>query len=359
MKFELFMDILCLPVMEKEDARYQTLEQLHERRKQVVRLYKQGIKVMRIVEMVGLSYPTVRTVIDLFVQGGWAAIRPAGRGREPGQGRLLNDEQEHLIQRAIIDKRPEQLKLDFYLWSRSAVAQLIEQACGLKLSERTVGKYLKRWGFTPQKPIKKAYEQRPEAVKAWLDEHYPAIAAKAKAEGGEIHWGDETALTNTDVRGRGYAPVGKTPVSYVPAGKREKLSMIATVTNQGKARWMIVDEAFNADKLIEFLGALIKDTDKKVFLILDNLRVHHSKPVKAWLAARADRIEVFYLPSYSPELNPEERLNADLMQAIGKKVPVRTKAKLRDATQQHMTMLESNPERVRSFFLDQRVRYAA
>ncbi len=153
--------------MEKEDARYQTLEQLHERRKQVVRLHKQGTKVMRIVKMAGLSYPTVRTVIDQFVQGGWPAIRPAGRGREQGQGRLLSDEQEHLIKRAIIDKRPEQLKLDFYLWSRSAVAQLIEQEYSLKLSVRTVGKYLKRWGFTPQKPIKKAYEQRPEAVKAW------------------------------------------------------------------------------------------------------------------------------------------------------------------------------------------------
>ena len=135
--------------------------------------------------------------------------------------------------------------------------------------------------------------------------------------------------------------------------------MIATVTNQGKTRWMIIDENFNADKLIEFLGALIKDTDKKVFLILDNLRVHHAKPVKAWLAERTDRIEVFYLPSYSPELNPEERLNADLKQTIGKKVPVRTKAKLRAATQQHMNMLASNPERVRRFFQDKRVKYAA
>jgi transposase len=171
--------------------------------------------------------------------------------------------------------------------------------------------------------------------------------------------GDGTALTNTDARGRGCAPAGKTPVSYVPAGKREKLSMIATVTNQGKARWMIIDEAFNADKLIEFLGALVKDADKKAFLTLDNLRAHHAKPVKAWLAERTDKIEVFYLPSYSPELNPEERLNAGLKLAIGKRVPVRTKAELRDATNQHMAMLESNPDRVRSFFQDKRVKYAA
>jgi transposase len=111
--------------------------------------------------------------------------------------------------------------------------------------------------------------------------------------------------------------------------------------------------------LIEFLQALIKDAGKKVFLILDNLRVHHSKLVKAWVAERKDQIELFYLPSYSPQLNPEERLNADLKQEMGKRVPVRTKAKLREAANDHMTMLEQNPERVMSYFQDRRVRYAA
>ncbi|HNV60712.1 MAG TPA: IS630 family transposase [Rhodoferax sp.] len=345
--------------MDKEDARYQTLEQLHERRKQVVRLHKRSTKIMKIIDMTGLSYPTVRRTIDLYEQGGWAAIRPADRGRDMGEARILSAEQEAMIRKTICDKRPEQLKMDFCLWSRAAVMLLIEQECRIKLGVRTVGKYLKRWGFTPQKPIKKAYEQRPEAVQTWLNEKYPAIEAQAKAEGGEIHWGDETALVNTDVRGRSYAPAGKTPVTFAVGGTRHKLSMIATVTNQGKTRWMIIDESFNADKLIEFLESLIKDAKKKVFLILDNLRVHHSKPVKAWLAERTAQIEVFYLPSYSPELNPEERLNADLKQAMGKRVPVRTKAKLRDAANEHMFMLEKSPQRVQSFFQDPRVKYAA
>lgn len=185
------------------------------------------------------------------------------------------------ICRTICDKRPEQLKMDFALWSRTAVGQLIEQEYGIKLHVRSVGKYLARWGFTLQKPIKKAYEQRPEAVRKWLDDQYPAIAERAKAEGGEIHWGDETALVNTDVRGRSYAPAEHTPVAYAVGGTRQKLSLLATVTNQGKARWMIIDEAFNSDRLIEFLGAFIKDAGRKVFLTLDNLRVHHRKPVKA------------------------------------------------------------------------------
>ena len=140
-------------------------------------------------------------------------------------------------------------------------------------------------------------------------------------------------------------------------GTWQKLSMIATVTNQGKTRWMIIDEPFDADKLIEFLQALIKDAGKKVFLILDNLRVQLSLRVKAWVAERKDQIELFYLPSYSPQLNPEERLNADLKQQMGKRVPVRTKLKLREAASKHMTMLEQNPERVMSYFQDRRVRY--
>ena len=345
--------------MDKEDARFQTLEQLHERRKQIVRLHRKGYGVMRIVELSGLSYPTVRGVIDLYEQGGVVAIKPAFRGKRAGEGRSLTGEQEQRVRQVICDKRPEQLKMDFALWNRAAVMQLIERECGIKLSVRGVGNYLKRWGFTPQKPIKRAYEQRPEAVQAWLDEQYPEIEARAKSEGGEIHWGDETALVNTDVRGRSYAPAGKTPVAFAVGGTRQKLSMIATVTNQGKTRWMIIDEAFNSDKLIEFLESLIKDAGKKVFLILDNLRVHHSKPVKAWVAERLNKIELFYLPSYSPELNPEERLNADLKHAIGSRVPARTKPKLKAVAIEHMEMLGQSPERVKKYFQDPRVKYAA
>jgi transposase len=345
--------------MDKEDARFQTLGQLHERRKQVVRLHRKSVGVMRIVELTGLSYPTVRSVIDRYEQGGSEAIKPTPRGRRGGEGRHLTDTQERSIQQIICDKRPEQLKMEFALWNRAAVMQLIERECGIKLSVRGVGNYLKRWGFTPQKPIKKAYEQSPEAVQKWLDDEYPGIEQRAKTEGAEIHWGDETALVNTDVRGRSYAPAGKTPVTFAVGGTRQKLSMIATVTNQGKTRWMIIDEAFNSDKLIEFLDALVKDAGRKVFLILDNLRVHHSKPVKSWVEERKDKIELFYLPSYSPELNPEERLNADLKYAIGSKVPVRTKAKLKAAATEHMQTLEQSPERVKKYFQDQRVKYAA
>ena len=165
-------------------------------------------------------------------------------------------------------------------------------------------------------------------------------------------WGH--ALVNTDVRGRGYQYKGHTPVAYAPVGKKQKLSMISTVTNQGQTRWMIIDGAFNNEKFIEFLQALIKDAGKKIFLIVDNLRVHHSKQVKAWLAELTDQIEMFYLPGYCPELNPDERLNADLKYALGLRVQVRTKEKLRGATEAHMNMLRNNPKRICSYFDDQK-----
>lgn len=348
--------------MDKQDARKLEPAAQFELRKQVIRAWKRGLNRVQISEAIGLSYPAVCQIVTRYRANeakGMSALAPGRRGRRAGEDRALTVEQETLIQRLICEKRPEQLKMDFALWNRAAVMQLIERECGITLSVRGVGNYLKRWGFTPQKPIKRAYEQRPEAVKQWLDEQYPAIEARARAEKAEIHWGDETALVNTDVRGRGYAPAGKTPVTYAVGGTRHKLSMIATVTNRGKAHWMIIDEAFNADRLIEFMQALIKDAGRKVFLILDNLRVHHSKPVKEWAKNNKKKIELFYLPSYSPELNPEERLNADLKQVIGSRVPVRTKEKLKAAATVHMQKLEQSPERVKSYFKDPRVKYAA
>jgi transposase len=345
--------------MQAMDGRKLSREALRERRQQVIRAFKRGQSKAAIGRDLGISYSAVCQTIWKYESEGASALTPKVRGRREGGGRLLSDDQEALVRRLICEKRPEQMKMPFALWTRPAVMALIERECGIALSIRAVGDYLARWGFTPQQPIKRAYEQSAPAVKAWLEDTYPMIAERAKSEGAEIHWGDETAVVNTDVRGRGYAPKGKTPVAMAVGGTREKLSMISTVTNQGKTRWMIIDGAFNSDRLIEFLEALIKDAATKVFLILDNLGVHHSKPVKAWLSDQSDRIEVFYLPSYSPELNPDERLNASLKHALGSRVAMRTKARLKGATEAHMAVLDAEPERVRAFFGDPRVKYAA
>ena len=167
-----------------------------------------------------MSENTARSAVKLAQADGLKALAPKPTGRAMGVKRRLSAEQELHIQRQICKHRPEQLQLSFALWTRAAVALLVEQEFGILLPVRTMGEYLKRWGFTPQRPITRAYEQRPEAVKAWLDEQYPQIAQRAKDEDAEIHWGDETAVVNTDVRGRGYPPKAQTPVAYAVVGTR-------------------------------------------------------------------------------------------------------------------------------------------
>ncbi len=347
-----------MEMMEATDMRLLSRDARHERRVQVIRLRKAGHTYDEIAQQTGLSRTGVFDICKRHEASGVKALRDAPNGRKTGDGRLLTGKQEELIRKLIADKTPDQLKMVYALWTRQAVAELVFDRFGIKLALRTMGLYLARWGFTPQKPMKKAYEQSPAAVKKWLEEDYPAIAARSKAEGAQIHWGDESGLRSDDVRGRGYAPKGQTPVIRVN-NKRHGLSVISTVTNKGQMRWKIFDGALNAQILIDFLKRLIKGASKKVFLILDNLRVHHAKPVKAWLAQNADAIEVFYLPSYSPELNPDEMANADIKQAVTKLAPARTKLQLVKATSEHLRSVQRQPERVRKYFEHGPVRYAA
>ena len=246
----------------------------------------------------------------------------------------------------------------YALWTRQAVSELVEAVYGVRLTVRNTGKYLKRWGFTPQRPLKKAYEQSPDAVSKWVNEEYPKIAKRAKTEGAEIQWGDEAGLRSDDVRGRGYAPKGQTPVVLTNAN-RAKLSVILTVTNKGQMRWRVFSGALNAHILIGFLERLVRNREQKIFLILDNLRVHHSKPVKQWLAKHADKIEVFYLPSYPPELNRDELLNADLKCRVTKAAPPRTKTILSRTAIGALRSIQKQPDRVESYFRQKDVSYAA
>jgi transposase len=195
-------------------------------------------------------------------------------------------------------------------------------------------------------------------VHQWLDRQYPEIAARAKAENAEIHWGDETGLRSDDVRGRGYAPKGQTPVVGVN-NKREGLSVISTVANQGTLRWRLLDGAMNTDILIDFLKRRAKESTRKIFLIVDNLNVHHARTVKAWLAEHHHAIEVLYLPSYPSELNPDECLNADLQHAVTHRAQVRTKHHLRQAAISHVRRLQRRPGHVRRYFQHPPARYAA
>ena len=223
---------------------------------------------------------------------------------------------------------------------------------------RTVGEYLKRWGFTPQKPVKRAYEQSSQAVQKWLERDYPVIFSRAKREKAEIHWGDETGIQTGANRVRGFAPKGATPVVRMVA-KKSHVSMISAITNEGKVRFMMYQEAMNSELLIMFMTRLIKDAGRKVFLILDNLRVHHGKTVKQWLEEHREQIEVFHLPSYSPELNPDEYLNGNLKTKVHSGKPVRNQEDLEKKTRSFMRTLLKRPAHVQSYFKHPKVTYAA
>jgi len=214
--------------------------------------------------------------------------------------------------------------LKFALWNAQAVRALIKQLFLIDMAPRTVRQYLAHWGFTPQRPIKRAYEQRPQAVKLWLEEHYPAIQQRAKAEGAEISWADETAVSSVEHYPRGYAPCGKRPVLVLSQARRSRIKLISALTNQGKLRFMLYRESLDAHRFIEFLKRLCKEAQRKVFLIVDNLRVHHARKVTEWVEQNTERIELFYLPSYSPGLNPDEYLNADLKARMNAGEVVRT-----------------------------------
>jgi transposase len=344
--------------MPSRDARSLPAAAQEEKRRTAIELRQAGETFAAIGAVLDVHWATVHGWWQRYQRGGMDALAARRRGRRVGTQRTLTPRQERTIQRLVTDKTPDQLKMPFALWTRAAIGVLIRNRYGVRMPVRTIGHYLKRWGFTPQKPLKRAYEQRPEAIQHWLTHEYPKIAARAKAEGAEIHWGDETSLSTSDPRGRGFAPRGHTPVLSV-VSRRKSISFLSTVTNQGKVRFMVLPGPLSAPLLIRFLRRLIRDTKRRVFVILDNLNVHKAARVRAWVRAHRDAIALFYLPPYAPELNPDEYVNGDLKLGVAKRAPARTKPELSKAARSHWRMLQRRPERVRRFFEHPRISYAA
>lgn len=329
-----------------------------ELRRQVLLLRSQGKTQLEIAQITGYRRPYVAKLLKDLAANPQMLQGMSRGGRPVGSLRALSAKEERRAQTLICGKCPDQLSMPFALWTRSAIRELIRREFGIRLSIRGVGEYLARWGYTPQKAARRAYERDDAAVKDWLEIEYPKIRARAKREKAEICWGDETGVRSDESRHRGYAPRGRTPVVRIPA-RRRSLSMIAAVTNQGKVRFMIYSGALSPPRLIVFMRRLIKDARSKVFLILDNLNVHKAKVVNAWLADHADRIEVFYLPPYSPELNPSEYFNGDLKGEIQRGIPPKDVVELKRTVLGHSRRIQKSPARVRSYFRNKHIRYAA
>jgi transposase len=340
------------------DARQLSDEVLEALRFRALRGCELGFTEADIADLLGVSPETVSRWWTAYVAGGLGAIPGDRTGRPVGSGRALSDDQARRIQQQIDNHSPEDLGIAAAAWSRKAVRDLIRAECGIDLPVRTVGEYLKRWGYTDKVPRRHARDQDPEEVYEWLDETYPAIEEQAAREDAAIHWCDETGAAADEHPRKAYSRKGHPAYIEVP-GPHIRMNLVGTITNEGEVHFLTYKESMTAALFITFLEQLLRETDRKVFLVLDRLPAHEAKAVEEWVAEHGDRIELFWLPAHAPELNAEEYLNNDLKGSINAEGLPHNREELRSRIERFMNRLLQLPERVRNYFRHPFVQYAA
>jgi transposase len=345
--------------MEHRDARTLSPEAQEALRKRAVEAHVLGgMKQKDVAIAFGVSAYIVSQWVKRYRAAGEAALDARPKGPAKGSGMLLSSRQAKAIRQLVIDKCPEQLKLPFFLWTRDAVRELIASKYGIRVSIRTAGNYLREWGFTVQKPTRRAYEQDGAAVERWLTEQYPALQHRAKQEKALIYWGDEMGLRSDDQTGRSYGLRGQTPV--IPGtGKRFGCNMISAVTNQGHLCFQIFEGRFNVKRFLGFLDRLHKQAKRKLVLIVDGHPVHRAKLVQSWREQHQDQVEIVYLPGYSPELNPDELLNHDVKRTALRQKRPRNVQQLKTDLRSFLFSTQKRPYKVRRYFDAHNVRYAS
>ncbi len=343
--------------MKTQDARRLSPEAQEDLRRRVVHaVVKKGMRQVDAVQVFGVSRTSVHNWLQAHREGGSTRLKSKPRGR-PRRSRLAGHQAATTV-RIITDRCPDQKKLPFALWTREAVQYLLADRFDLQVSVWTVGRYLAKWGLTPQKPLRRAYEQNPVAVKRWLNEAYPAIVKQAKREKAEIHWGDEMGLRSDHQAGRSYGRRGTTPV--IPGtGQRFRCNMISTITNRGRLSFMVFKKRFTSGVMIDFLRRLVRHSDRKVLLIVDGHPVHRSAKVRQWIDRHHRQIQLFLLPGYSPQLNPDEYLNQDVKtNALGRERP-KDRAEMVGNIRSYLRSTQRQPAVVKRFFEAEEVAYAA
>jgi transposase len=336
------------------------------RRKVVHAVTEEGMSRSEAARTFKVSRYSVITWVQGYEAGGVTALKARKRGR-PKEPSVLLPHQCATIVRLITNRSPDQQQLDFMLWTREAVLELIWRRYAVQVSLSTVGRLLRRWGMTPQKPIRRAYERDDEEVRRWLAEEFPAIRSRARRENAEIYWADQTGFRSDDQRGRSYSKRGTTPVVH-GTGKRFRCNAMTALTNRGHLSFMVFKSSFKAGVMIKFVSRLIKhhaatklrrgEQAGKIFLILDSHPVHKSRRIKKWLADNAEHITVFFLPGYSPDLNPAEYLNHDTKAAVCSARPGNEHEQLR-AVRSHLSRRKAERTTVANMFKHPNVQYAA
>src|ERR1700682_3791561 len=345
--------------MGNQDARSLPAEAQEDLRRRVVEAAQKGLSQTEAARVFGGARGTVNRWMGMVERVGQRALKARRRGR-PAVSRL-EPHQAATTVRHILSGCPNQLSMPFALWTREAVQELLSRKFDVQVSVWTVGRYLRAWGLTPQKPVRRAYEQNPTAVRKWLEEEYPSIRAQARQCNAQIHWLDEMGLRSDHQAGRSYGRRGQTPVVW-STGQRFRCNMISSITNRGRLAFMIFRQRFTARVFINFLVRLLRltrQTRRKVFLIVDGHPVHKSRSVRRWLAEHSVQIRIFCLPSYSPELNPDELLNQDgKTNALGRVRPVNVQ-EMMDNVRSYLRITQARPNLVKNYFRERHVQYAA
>jgi transposase len=316
-----------------------------------------GKTQVEVARLFGVSRTRVNQWMQIVKKQGKQALKAKRRGGQKQP--LLKGWQASWVVRKIRDKNPDQLKLSFVLWTRAAVQEIVWNRFQIKLAIRTIGDYLARWGLTPQKPVKRAYQQNNEAVKEWLEKIYPSIQAQAKKEQATIYWEDEMGLRSDHWRGRSYSPKGEKPVVKT-TGVRYGCNMISALSNVGKLLFSVFEGSFTVEVFLGFLERMVKQAQgKKLILIMDAHPVHKAKAVSKWLESRKHLLEVFILPGYSPELNPDELLNQDVKATVFKQKRPSSKQDLKALLSKRLSSIQKQPEKIKAYFQAKYVKYAA
>jgi transposase len=339
--------------MREDDGRkldHKTLEQLRIR---AVGQIEQGAHPEDVAAGLGMTRAAVYSWLAKYREGGLEALRARP---VPGRPPSLSGAQLARLYGLVVGNDPRQLRFVFALWTRAMIRELIRREFSVRLSEVSVGRLLRKLGLSPQRPLYRAYQQDPEAVARWKAEEYPAIRAQAAKVGATIYFTDEAGVRSDYHAGTTWAPVGRTPV-VAATGDRFSVNLISAVTAKGKLRFAAYDGNLNAKVFIDFCRRLLDDTQGPVFLVLDGHPVHRSTAVKQFAASTDGRLRLWFLPGYSPELNPDEwvwkHVKHDRLGRAGVSGPDDLKAKALAA----LHRLQRLPHLVRGFFRDPNLRY--
>lgn len=312
-----------------------------------------GMRVDDAAAVFQVGRSTINNWLKMRRESGWQALDVK---MAPGRQPKLSDRQMAQLRGWIIGQDPRQLEFEFGLWTREMVGELIKRKFGVEFTPQWIGKLLHRLGLSPQRPLVRAYEQDSGRVERWKTEEYPRIRAQAITAGATIFFLDEAGVRTDYHSGTTWAPTGETPI-VKGTGSRLSVNMISAINTRGKLHFSFIEGSLDSAAFIDYLKKLIADVDGKIFLIVDGASPHRSKETRDFVKSTKGKLRLFYLPPYSPELNPDEWIWKSVKHSHAGRMAVRSIQELKDGVEKAVTRLQEMPHLVRNIFRDQDLLY--